>query len=146
MNPIVIWVAIAVVLGVAEIVTGTFYLLVYAVAAALSAAASALGLGTTAQVLMFIAGCAVGTVLVRGYHARRPRHRDVPHDVGQQVTLSAALDDSNRRWEVLYRGTRWEAQLSGDAAGARAGACAVIEHMNGSTLVVRLDTPAVSGA
>ena len=65
--PVWIWFVAAGVLGVAELLTGTFYMLILAVAACFGAAASLLGFGATIQVVV----AAVAASLGCGYLWRR---------------------------------------------------------------------------
>ena len=58
--PVWIWFVAAGVLGVAELLTGTFYMLILAVAACFGAAASLFGFGATIQVVVAaVAACTV---------------------------------------------------------------------------------------
>lgn len=58
--PVWIWFVAAGVLGVAELLTGTFYMLILAVAACFGAAASLLGFGATIQVVVAAVAASLG--------------------------------------------------------------------------------------
>ena len=62
--PVWIWFVAAGVLGVAELLTGTFYMLILAVAACFGAAASLLGFGATIQVVVAAVAASLGCGLV----------------------------------------------------------------------------------
>jgi membrane protein implicated in regulation of membrane protease activity len=91
----ILWVVAACILGIGEMHTGAFYLLPFAVGAALAAAVSLLGVGSLLAVLVFV----VASVIVLG--ALRPvarRHRRLPPAIR---TGAAAL--IGRRAMVLER-------------------------------------------
>ncbi|OYT89503.1 MAG: hypothetical protein CFE46_03580 [Burkholderiales bacterium PBB6] len=124
-NEPVLWWALAGVLVVVELLTGTFYLLMLALGAAAAAVAAHLGLGGTQQVLAF---AAVGGGAVAVWHWRRaqsPRsapadsNRDVHLDIGERVTVEAWAPDGTAR--VNYRGSQWSARLAPGAAAPAPG-------------------------
>ena len=104
------WIAAAVLVG-AELVTGTFYLLVVGVAAALGGVAAWLGAGVPLQFLM-AAGCVVVlTIAAHQWRLRRaPQSPQVALDVGQAVRVQTWNADGTAR--VDYRGTQWDAELA----------------------------------
>ncbi|WP_406625992.1 NfeD family protein [Acidovorax sp. SDU_ACID1] len=98
---------------VAELLTGTFYLLMLAIGLAAGAVAAHAGLGTAAQIL---ASAVVGVATVLGaYFARRSRpgepsaraDRSVNLDVGETVHIDAWQPDGTAT--VKYRGASWTA-------------------------------------
>ena len=106
------WIA-AGLLVAAELLTGTFYLLMLAIGLAAGAVAAHMGLGLTMQILT----CAVVgacTVLV-AYFRRRTRpgepspraERSVNLDVGETVFIDAW--DADGTAQVKYRGANWTA-------------------------------------
>ncbi|MGE0801770.1 MAG: NfeD family protein [Lautropia sp.] len=109
------WWLIAIVLGVAELFTGSFYLLVLAGAAACAGIAAAAGAGFTGQLVIAAIVAAVGAALV---HRLRPLRRDrtpaqrsadVNLDIGQRVDVDAWNVDGRAR--VRYRGALWDVEL-----------------------------------
>ena len=100
---------------VAELSTGTFYLLMIALGLGCGALVAHLGLNGTWQVA---AAAAVGAGATALWHWRRysqPRslpareNRDVNLDIGDPVTVSAWGADRTAR--VQHRGTDWTARL-----------------------------------
>jgi len=100
---------------VAELATGTFYLLMIALGLCCGALAAHLGLSGTWQV---VAGAAVGAGATALWHWRRysqPRslpareNRDVNLDIGESVAVAVWAPDHTAR--VQHRGTDWTARL-----------------------------------
>ena len=126
----------------AELLTGTFYLLVLALGLAAGAVAAHVGLPGTWQ--LTIAGV-VGAGAVTAWHQIRSRRMqpvdaaanpDVNMDVGSTVHVSDASQwQADGSIAVKYRGAVWNAQL---APGARPQAGAyVIEQVHGNLLLLR---------
>ncbi len=118
------WVA-AGVLVVAELTTGTFYLLMIALGMAAGAVAAHLGLGPALQITT---AAVVGGGATALWHLKRFRHprslpasqnKDVNLDVGEQVHVADWWPDGTAR--VVYRGTQWQARLA-PGAPVRTGA------------------------
>ncbi len=109
------WWLIAVALGVAELFTGSFYLLVLATGAATAGFAGWFGAGTTAQLLVAAAVSAAGAALVRRLRPRRANavapqaSADLNLDIGQSVQV--ARWDGQGRSRVSHRGAVWDAEL-----------------------------------
>lgn len=101
------WLACLALVG-AELVTGTFYLLMGALGLAAGALVS-YGDTTLTQQIAVAAVVASGAVV--SWHAYRTRTRrasdDEPMDVGQTVTVAAWQPDGSAR--VHYRGADWTA-------------------------------------
>ena len=109
-----IWWLLAGALIAAELLTGTFYLLMLSlgfVAAALSCYAGA----TTAVQLVVAAAVSGGSVAGwRSYKKNRPStpadaNHDVNMDIGETVYIAAWSPDSSST--VHYRGTNWQVML-----------------------------------
>jgi len=95
MDAWIVWVVVACILGIGEMHTGAFYMLPFAIGAALAAVVSLLGVGALLAVLVFV----LASALVFG--ALRPvarRHRRLPPAIR---TGAAAL--VGRRATVLER-------------------------------------------
>ena len=112
-----LWWLVAGVLVVAELTTGTFYLLMLALGAAAGALAAHLGLGTTAQVSV---AAVTGAVATFGWYLRSRKrdvklptgsNPDVNIDVGESVQVEAWNNDGLAR--VQYRGASWSARFVG---------------------------------
>jgi membrane protein implicated in regulation of membrane protease activity len=136
------WVA-AVALGVLEILSGTFYLLVFAAGCAAGGIAAWAGAGLTVQVLVTAAVTIAGWVWLRrrspwGQRARGPGAGDASMllDVGERLDVEAWGAD--RRAQVRYRGAAWTVELDPlvPAASAVPGRF-VIRRVVGNRLVVQ---------
>ena len=109
------WWLAAIALGVAEMFTGSFYLLVLAAGAAGAGIVTALGFGLAGQFLCAAIVSAAGTALVRGLRPLRrnampsQQNPDVNLDIGQSVQVEQW--DSNGRSRVPHRGAMWDVEL-----------------------------------
>ncbi len=133
------WLLAGAAIGV-ELVTGTFYLLMVALALAVGAIAAHLGLELSTQmVVAAVAGA--GTVSGWRYyrntvHPATPpasANRDVNLDIGETVQVEAWNPDGTSH--VKYRGANW-AVSSASGGPLAAGPHQVVEVI-GSRLVVR---------
>jgi membrane protein implicated in regulation of membrane protease activity len=131
------WLAMAGVLVILELFTGTFYLLMVAIGLGVGGAAALLGAGTELQmVLAAIVGVAA-TILLRRSRLGMPergepaRDPNVNIDIGQHVAVPA-WDDGTAR--VMYRGALWDVELAPHAK-PQAGNFKIVE-VRGSRLVL----------
>jgi len=126
---------------VAELLTGTFYLLMLAIGLVAGALAAHLGAAPPAQI---VAAALVGAAAVAACYGVRRRHpksppaasnRDVNLDVGETVTVQAWSADGTA--QVKYRGAQWTVALQPGTAPADAlpGPYRVVEVV-GSRLIV----------
>jgi membrane protein implicated in regulation of membrane protease activity len=110
------WIA-AGALVAAELVTGTFYLLMLASGAAAGALAAHLGLTPTVQVLTAAALGGAAVAAWHQYRGRAPRpapaasNPDVNLDIGQGVQVDNWSADGIA--QVHYRGAQWQARFIG---------------------------------
>ena len=138
MNDGMVWFVIAFGLLIAELMTGTFYLLMVAIGCAIGGLAAVFGAELPLQL---VSGAAIGFaatfILRRTRWGRRRLHidaaenRDVNLDIGEIVQVATWQDGTA---DVRYRGCRWDATLE-PGADQRPGA-QVIKAIRGSTLVV----------
>ena len=122
-----------------ELMTGTFYLLMFAVGLAAAAVAAHLGMNVTAQLVI---AALIGGGAVVAWHFLRGKkmvgkkadfNSDVNMDIGQTVTVEAWQPDGTA--SIKYRGSNWTAQLQ---AGSTTGAGSyIIEQVIGSRLIVK---------
>ncbi len=139
-SPTVLWLVAGLVLGAAEILVGTFYLLVVAVSACLAALASAAGLSGAWQFSIFAAAMIVGGLAVRRLKGRetssdREAQALQNADCGQRVIVRAWQADGTAL--VSYRGAQWRARLEDGAAAAPGPGVYEIVRVDGSALVLR---------
>lgn len=122
----------------AELVTGTFYLLMFALGMAAGAIAAHAGLGLSGQ---FVAAALVGggaVALWHGYRGRHPKgpraeaNRDVNLDIGETVQVDHWAPDGTA--SVRYRGAQWTV-VHRPSAAPGTGTHRVIE-VSGNRLVV----------
>ncbi|MBH9576546.1 NfeD family protein [Inhella proteolytica] len=123
MNDATTWWLLAGALVAAELLTGSFYLLMLALGAATGALCAHLGLGTQLQIVAAAAAGALSTFA--WYRYRRARgaestaiesNRDVNLDIGQ--TVQVGQWDSLGQTQVSYRGATWHAQFAGPGSPA----------------------------
>ncbi|MDR2328258.1 MAG: NfeD family protein [Comamonas sp.] len=129
---------------VAELLTGTLYLLMVAIGMAAAAIAAHLGASEVAQILIAaIVGAA--TVLAcymrqkrRGSLLSGERDQDMHLDIGEQLEIEHW--DADRTTQVRYRGAPWTATLLGQHP-ALPGAYRVV-RLEGNRLLVEPAGPA----
>jgi membrane protein implicated in regulation of membrane protease activity len=122
-----------------ELVTGTFYLLMFAVGLAAAAIAAHLGASVTSQLVV---AALVGGGAVIAWHFLRGKkmvgknaefNSDVNMDIGQTVQVDAWNPDGTT--SVKYRGANWAAHLQeGSASGAGTYS---VEQVIGSRLILK---------
>ena len=110
------WWVLALGIGILELMSGTFYLLVIAIGCAAGGLAAALGAAVwvqlTAAAAVSVAGAAWARRVRAGAPAAEPagRNPDVVADVGERVRVQAW--DADGRARVQYRGTQWNVELA----------------------------------
>lgn len=132
------WWVLAGLAVVAELATGTFYLLMMALGMAAGAVAAHLGLSPSLQI---VTAALVGGGATALWHWQRMQHprsapaaenRDVNLDIGERVSVAAWGADRTAR--VSYRGSMWTARLQPDAP-AQSGEH-VVKAVEGNWLVL----------
>ncbi len=126
------WILAAVLVGL-ELGSGTFYLLVYGVAAAAAGVAAWFGASFLVQLLSAGAVALLGKLLLNRWK------RDTGHpeasvqdlDIGQTVQLESWQDG---RGQVRYRGALWDAEAQ--SAAVDSARPLVIRAVRGNVLVV----------
>lgn len=132
------------VLVAAELMSGSFYLLMLALGLAAGALAAHIGLSATVQVIV---AALVGTATVLGWHLLRRRHAsstpgvqanpDVNPDIGQIVHIEAWDDDGTAR--IKYRGARWTASPPDFKNTGLPGYHRIVEVRGSQLLVEKID-------
>jgi membrane protein implicated in regulation of membrane protease activity len=131
------WLVGAGILVIAELFTGTFYLLMIAIGLAFGGGAALLGASGPIQTLVAAAvGLGATSILHRsrfGRPARQGANRDQNVNLDIGARLSVASWDGGRA-RVMYRGALWDVEL-GPGALAEAGEYRIVE-VQGSRLIV----------
>lgn len=133
-NPPTLWWLAAGILVAAELLTGTFYLLMLALGCVAGALAAHGGAGVVAQVAVAALLGAGATAAWHVKRARSPRsapaesNRDVNLDIGEQVIVRAWAADGSTR--VHHRGSTWTARLAPGAAPTSGAHRIVAVHGN----------------
>lgn len=118
LSPVLIWLAVAILLAIAEIFTVSFFALVLAAGALAGAGAAWGGLGSAGQVLVSAGVALVGLGML--WRWRQSRRDSAPPDSSdsadwldhdQQIVISADRWDVRGATRVTYRGTDWDAVL-----------------------------------
>ena len=137
----ILWAAAGLALAIAELLTGTFYLLVLGIAALAGAVVAFFGLGFWGQALVSSLLAVGGVIWIRQRRkSMEPKAMPSP-DVGQPVTWESWLNQSDRLARVRYRGASWDARVVGECAG-EPGEMLYISAVNGNTLEVAKIRPA----
>lgn len=138
MNEVMWWFLLAFGLLIAELMTGTFYLLMVAIGCAVGGLVALAGGGLELQLAVGAAvGIAATLILRRTRWGKRrlngdaAQNPDVILDIGEVVQVETWND---RTAHVRYRGCQWDVALEPGAV-PRAGA-QVIKAVRGSTLIV----------
>ena len=140
METYLVWLIAGFGLLIAELVTGTFFLLVLGIAAFAGSATAWFGLGFWVE-----ASCAA-TVAVAGVFWVRQQRKILQQpdmaslDVGQAVTLESWVSREQGAARVTYRNTQWDAEVEGEREFDR-GQVLFIHAVDGNTLKVAKRKP-----
>ena len=140
-----LWAILGLALVLVELVTGTFYLLMLAIAAFGAGFAAWLGqpFGVQAVVAAVISGA--GCYGVHVYRAKNAKQQMAPVDAGQPARFENWVDQGARLARVRYRGASWDATVEKDPENSAApveGALLYVISTNGNTLNVTVRRPA----
>jgi len=141
MDSALAWAIGALVLVIAELLSGTFYLLMLAVAAFGAAAAAYLAQPFGSQCIVAAVLAAVGCYGVHIYRGRAGTRRMPPLDAGMPASFENWLDAGTRLARVRYRGASWEARVEGSET-LEPGATLFVLATDGNTLKVAKNRPA----
>ncbi len=110
------WWLLALGLGIAEILTGTFYLIMLAIACVIGGVAALVGLPITWQLLLTAICAFGGWGLMLHYRSKggASAGAEMRLDVGQQLRIDEWLEP--RRTQVRYRGAQWPVELAPEVA------------------------------
>lgn len=128
------WFLLGLFLLALEMATGTFYLLVLAIATVAGGLIAWAGAGNAAQFIMCAVTAMVGVLMLRKWKSAAGRDRlDEGLDIGQPVKILVWHADGTAR--VLYRGAEWDAEC---AAGHEPHPASMqIAAVRGSVLVLQ---------
>jgi membrane protein implicated in regulation of membrane protease activity len=140
MEPWLAWGVLGLVLVIAELLTGTFYLVMLGVAAFGAAAGAGLGLGFAAQSVIAFLVAAAGCYGVHVYRAKGKTQQMPPIDAGMPASFEAWIDAGARLARVRYRGASWDARVEG-AEALEPGATVYVLAADGNTLKVAKTRP-----
>ena len=133
MQAYLVWFVAAAVLVAAELLSGTFYLLVIGVGVAAGGLTALAGWGFGAQLGVASAVSIAGIALLRmsriGVQPRGTQS-NIAFDAGQAVEVIERHADGSLR--VNYRGTQWDAKIEGPP-----GDHLVIKETRGNTLILK---------
>lgn len=139
-----LWIIVGSALVIAELLTGTFYLLVIGLGAFVAAVVAWTGLNVLFQAVVGGAVALAGAWWVHHWHEAKRRidgGKSNLLDRGQPVVLEGWSNEPAGIARVKYRGTSWDARVAGSAPRPMPGATLYIEAQEGNTLVVASAPP-----
>jgi membrane protein implicated in regulation of membrane protease activity len=134
-EPYLAWAILGVILVIAELVTGTFYLVVLGVAAFGASAAAYFGYDLPIQSIVAGLVAAAGAYWVHLYRAKSATQQMRQVDAGNPGTFENWVDQGARLARVRYRGALWDAQVDGEQA-PQPGSVVYVVSTHGNTLRV----------
>jgi membrane protein implicated in regulation of membrane protease activity len=141
MDPALAWAVTGLVLVIAELLTGTFYLLMLGIAAFGAASSAWLGQNFAVQSIVATVIAAAGCYAVHVYREKNRREQMPSVDSGMPASFEAWIDAATRVARVRYRGASWEARVEG-AGALEPGARLYVLAADGNTLKVATTRPA----
>jgi membrane protein implicated in regulation of membrane protease activity len=136
-----IWGAAACVLVIAEMATGTFYLLMIAIGATAGAIAAFFGVSGIGQCLIAAIVAAIATSLLRRSRFGRSSRIDASLDPAVNQDIGQTLDveewhtiSGTSHARVMYRGAQWDVELA--TGGNPVSGTFEIRQILGSRLIV----------
>ncbi|HZZ94851.1 MAG TPA: NfeD family protein [Usitatibacter sp.] len=138
-----LWLIAGFVLVIAELFTGTFYLLVIGLGAFAGGVASWTGAHVMVQAVAAAAVAIAGAWAVHHWHERQPRSPEGDNllDRGQPVVLEGWSNEAAGLARVRYRGSSWDARLALRDERPPLGATLYISGQQGNELVVASAPP-----
>lgn len=135
MDQSLVWIIAGIALVIAELATGTFYLLVLAAAAFAGACAAYFQQSFWLAAVVAVAVAAAGVIGVSRYRAPAQAKGGASLDVGQSVIFEAWSSEADRLARVRYRNSIWDARVV-DHGPIAAGCVLHIRSVDGNTLLV----------
>ena len=140
METYLVWLAAGFVLVIAELVTGTFFLLVLGIAAFAGSATAWFGLGFWVEALCAAAVAVAGVFWVHRRRRTMPQPDMASLDVGQSVSFDTWVSREQGAARVKYRNTLWDAEVEGERELDH-GQVLFIHAVDGNTLKVATTKP-----
>ena len=140
-----LWLIAGFVLVIAELLTGTFYLLVVGLGAFAGSVAAWMGANVIVQAIVGSVIALAGAWFVHHWHEAHRKNYKGPSDLldrGQPVVLEGWENESAGIARVKYRGASWDARVAAPDPRPAPGSTLYIDAMEGSTLVVVSAPPA----
>ena len=141
MEPWLAWGVLGLALVLAELLTGTFYLLMLGVAAFGGAAIAGLGQPFAVQSIIAFVVAGAGCYGVHVWRAKNRTQQMPPIDAGMPASFENWVDASGRLARVRYRGASWDARVEG-ADPVEPGTTVYVLATDGNTLKVTKTRPA----
>ncbi len=136
-----VWLVAGAALIAGELMTGSFYMLIFGIAAWAGATLAFFGYGIDLQLVASGAVALIGLIVVVRYGKRWREGssiREADLDIGNEVRVEEA---AGSRLKVLYRGATWDAVLDAPGTSApKTGDYCIIRSVRGNTLVVAVST------
>jgi membrane protein implicated in regulation of membrane protease activity len=136
-----VWLIAGFALVIAELLTGTFYLLVLGGAAFVGAAAAYFAGSHLVQASVAAVVALVGVLWVHRARQAMMPERMQGLDVGQPAVFESWIDKNTGHARVKYRDALWDAQIAAGAAG-EPGEILYVASVDGNTLKVSKTRPA----
>ena len=134
------WFLLAFALLGLEMLSGTFYMIVFSIAAAAGGIAAYFHLSISVQLIVATLVGVIGTRAVRTWKLKNMRPdsaADRNLDIGQAVQVETWRDDGSLR--VQHRGSQWDAQL--ESADTPHDVPLYIKDQHGSVLILSRHKP-----
>lgn len=132
-----VWWMAALVLVIAEMFSGTFYLIAVAFGLAVAGLAAYMGMAWGGQATVAALLClasVVGIYRWKQRHAHPHEQANLAYDIGQSVHIVQWTDERHAR--VSYRGAEWDAELASKVAADAARQVWCIKEVSGSHLII----------
>jgi len=136
-----VWLIAGFILIIAELVTGTFYLLMLGAAALVASGVAYAGGALMWEAIVAAIIAVAGVVWVHRYKQTISPKRMQGLDFGQPAVFDSWMNKSAGQARVKYRDALWDAVISGEAAG-EPGEILYIVSADGNTLKVSKTRPA----
>lgn len=140
MDTYLLWLVAGFALVIAELVTGTFFLLVLGIAAFAGSATAWFGLGFWLEALCAAVVAVAGVFWVKQQRKAAQQPDMASLDLGQPVVFDAWISREQGVARVRYRDTQWDAEVVGEREFGREQVL-FIHAVQGNTLKVATTKP-----